>query len=308
MAVTACYCVSLTEVLHAEWALFKLKYGKHYESKAEEEFRMRIFLENKEKIAKHNAEYELGLHTYTLGINRFADQLHHEISGKMNGFDSKNAGSKRLGSTFITPENVVIPDEVDWRQKGAVTPVKNQGQCGSCWAFSAVGSLEGQHFRKTGNLTSLSEQNLIDCSADYGNKGCYGGLMDYSFEYIKKNGGIDTEESYPYEAQLGKCRYNHSTIGATDTGYTDIKAGDEQMLKEAVATIGPISVVIDANADSFVFYESGIVCDPSCSSTQLNHAVLVVGYGTDEKTKQDYYIVKNSWGEIWGDKGYIKMA
>ncbi|KAJ9584493.1 hypothetical protein L9F63_021162 [Diploptera punctata] len=308
MLVTACYCAFFEEVLKDEWTLFKLKYGKHYKNKVEEEFRMRVFLETKEKVARHNAEYELGLHTYTLGINRFADQLRQEVSGEMNGLRITKVESKKGGSTFIIPENVVIPDEVDWRQKGAVTPVKDQGQCGSCWAFSTTGSLEGQHYRKTGNLTSLSEQNLVDCSISFGNHGCSGGVMENGFLYIEQNGGIDTEASYPYTAMDGKCQYNKETIGATDTGYVDLTSGDEDNLKVAVATIGPISVAIDASLRSFQCYNSGIYCDPECSSQMLDHGVLVVGYGTDKATNQDYYIVKNSWGAIWGDNGYIKMC
>ncbi|KAJ9578023.1 hypothetical protein L9F63_025114, partial [Diploptera punctata] len=273
------------------------------------EFRMNVFLQTKEKIAKHNAEYELGLHTYTLGINRFADQLRGEVSGKLNGLLLKNAESKTRGSTFITPENVVIPDEVDWRQKGAVTPVKDQANCGSCYAFSATGSLEGQHYRKTGKLNSLSEQNLVDCSTSVGNAGCDGGYMQACFEYIKQNGGIDTEESYPYKAKNGTCAYSDKTIGATDTGYVDLTSGDEEKLKVAIATIGPISVIIEGLLDDkskLLIY--GIYCDPDCSSTDLDHGVLVVGYGTDEETDQDYYIVKNSWGADWGDNGYLKMC
>lgn len=167
--------------------------------------------------------------------------------------------------------------------------------------------MEGQHYRKSGKLVSLSEQNLIDCSTKFGNNGCNGGLMDNAFKYIKKNGGIDTEKSYPYRAEDEKCHYQPKNRGATDKGFVDIPTGDEEALKKAVATVGPISVAIDASHQNFQLYHEGVYYDPECSSEQLDHGVLVVGYGTDDDG-QDYWLVKNSWGTTWGQEGYIKMA
>ncbi|KAG0410025.1 hypothetical protein HPB47_012847, partial [Ixodes persulcatus] len=201
----------------------------------------------------------------------------------------------REGSTYLEPENIEdfsLPKTVDWRTKGAVTPVKNQGQCGSCWAFSATGSLEGQHFRKTGSMVSLSEQNLVDCSIDFGNNGCEGGLMDNAFKYIRANKGIDTEKSYPYNGTDGTCHFKKSAVGATDSGFVDIRQGSETQLKKAVATVGPISVAIDASHQSFQFYSDGVYDEPECDSEALDHGVLVVGYGTFNGT--DYWLVKNS--------------
>ncbi|KAK8749850.1 hypothetical protein OTU49_015597 [Cherax quadricarinatus] len=305
--------VSFFSVVLEEWEAFKLEHGKKYETDVEESFRMKIYTENKHAIAAHNKLYATGQKSYKLGMNKYGDMLPHEFVSTMNGFQWNHTGNYRsgrlyTGATFIEPDDdVILPQSVDWRDKGAVTPVKDQGQCGSCWSFSATGSLEGQHFRQTGKLVSLSEQNLIDCSTKYGNNGCNGGLMDYAFQYIKENGGIDTEGAYPYEAEDDKCRYNPRKSGAEDTGFVDIREGSEGALKKAVATVGPVSVAIDASHSSFQFYSHGVYDEPECNSEQLDHGVLAVGYGTTEDGT-DYWLVKNSWGTTWGDEGYIKMS
>jgi len=308
VTVTAVQAVSLYDLVEEEWKYFKATYGKEYEPD-EEKIRMKVFMENKYKILKHNALYEKGQHSFKLRMNEYGDMLQHEFVKTMNGFIGNRMNeSSMMGSTFISPANVELPDEVDWRKDGAVTGVKNQGNCGSCWAFSSTGSLEGQHFRKTGVLVSLSEQNLMDCSSTYGNQGCNGGTMDAAFEYVRDNNGIDTENSYPYEARDGECRYDPNNCGATDTGFVDIDQGSESNLQEAVATKGPISVGIDASQSSFHFYDTGVYYEPNCSPDNLDHGVLVVGYGTDADSGEEYWLVKNSWGTSWGEKGYIRMA
>ncbi|CAG9823173.1 unnamed protein product [Phaedon cochleariae] len=304
-------CVSFFDLVQEEWGTFKLTHKKQYESETEERFRMKIFMENSHKIAKHNKLYAMGLVSYKLGVNKYADMLHHEFVQAVNGYNkTKNVLSgieMDDAITFIPPANVKMPEEVDWRTKGAVTGVKDQGHCGSCWSFSATGSLEGQNFRKTGRLVSLSEQNLVDCSTKYGNNGCNGGLMDNAFRYIRDNKGIDTEASYPYKAEDEKCHYRPQSRGAVDRGFVDVESGNENHLKAAVATVGPVSVAIDASHETFQLYSEGVYSDPECSSAELDHGVLVVGYGTDENGN-DYWLVKNSWGPSWGAQGYIKMA
>merc|ERR1719232_2226007 len=309
--VCAVSAVSFFEVVAEEWETWKTFHGKNYSGHTEEKFRFKIFMENKARIARHNQRAHSGEKSYFLKMNHYGDLLHHEFTGAMNGYDY--AAKKLLRAqpdnarvTWIAPENVDLPAQVDWRTKGAVTPVKDQGQCGSCWAFSTTGALEGQHFRKTGRLVSLSEQNLVDCSKSFGNNGCNGGLMDNAFRYIKANGGIDTEGSYPYDGEEEQCHFSRSDIGATDKGFVDVAQGDEDALKAAIATVGPVSVAIDAGHPTFQFYHQGIYNEPDCSPMNLDHGVLAVGYGTTEEG--DYWLVKNSWNTTWGDEGYIKMS
>jgi len=311
LVVALCCSVALSDLLikDSTWQAWKLFHNKKYESVDEESLRYTIWNENLKIIQRHNADKQS---SFSMQMNHLGDMTSKEVHLILNGYNRqyKDTKSKDLhgdASAFLPPNNVVLPKDVDWRTKGYVTPVKNQGQCGSCWAFSTTGSLEGQHFKKTGKLVSLSEQNLVDCSEAFGNNGCEGGLMDNAFKYIKANGGIDTEASYPYVARDGKCHFNKSSIGADDTGYMDISSGDELALKVAVGTVGPISVAIDASHSSFQFYKEGVYYEPDCSSSQLDHGVLAVGYGTTEDGK-DYWLVKNSWGTSWGNNGYIMMA
>jgi len=290
--------------LDTEWESFKKYHGKQY-AVEEETMRRVIWESNLDYIEKHNLAADRGEHTFWLGMNEYGDMTNREFVSVMNGYKMRTAPSK--APTFLPPSNIGdLPDTVDWRTKGYVTPIKNQGQCGSCWSFSATGSLEGQHFKSNSSLVSLSEQNLVDCSTKQGNHGCQGGLMDNAFKYIKENAGIDTESSYPYEGKNDKCRFNAANVGATDTGFTDIKSKSESDLQTAVATVGPIAVAIDASHMSFQLYRTGVYHEFFCSETRLDHGVLAVGYGSEDS--KDYWLVKNSWGESWGEKGYIKMS
>jgi cathepsin L len=279
------------------FSAFVKKYNKKY---THDEFfpRYTIFKANYNKIRAHNK----GKSTFSMAVNEFADMTFTEFHSKMTGYNrkdngvlrSKNGPHKQIKKTATS---------IDWRTSGAVTPVKNQGQCGSCWSFSATGSMEGAHQIKTGNLVSLSEQQLIDCSTAQGNQGCNGGLMDQAFQYVISAGGITSESQYPYTATgPNTCQTNVTTV-ATISSFVDVTAGSETALL-AAANIGPVSVAIEADQQCFQFYSGGILSDPSCGM-QLDHGVLVVGYGTDAGT--DFWIVKNSWGASWGESGYVRL-
>jgi len=307
--LAACVVLQSSTALASEeleaWNTYKATYGKAYSSAAEDALRMKIYQDTVARINAHNELFKAGKVHYEQGINHFSDLTNTEYRSMNNGFQMP---TNRTGEAFVPPNAEAVPDSIDWRQYGAVTPIKNQGQCGSCWAFSSTGSLEGQWFRKTQKLVSLSEQNLVDCcTSAYGNYGCSGGWQENSFKYIKANGGIDTEASYPYYAKQYACRYNSAYNAAQVTGYVDVERGNEEVLKQAVGTVGPISIAIDAALPSFQSYRSGVYYEPSCSSTSLDHAVLIVGYGHDATSNEDYWIVKNSWGTWWGENGYIKM-
>jgi len=243
--------------------------------------------------------------SFTVAVNEFSDLTSAEFNKVYNGLKLKTPIT--LSNTAFELNDVALPASVDWRTQGVVTGIKNQGQCGSCWSFSTTGSLEGAHAIHTGSLVGLSEQNLMDCSQAYGNQGCDGGLMDDAFQYIIANHGIDTEASYPYTAEDGpSCQYNAANCGSTLAAYTDVQSGSEAALQTAVATQGPVSVAIDASHPSFQMYSGGVYYEPACSSTQLDHGVLAVGYSSTGT--QAYWIVKNSWGTGWGMNGYIWMS
>jgi cathepsin L len=290
----ALYALSVEESFGA-WT--KL-HGKVYRTQTEYQYRLHVYKQNLDFIENHNRQN----HGFSVAMNQFGDLTSEEFSHLYLGM--------RINASNIVQSNVVILDAptdntVDWRTKGAVTPVKNQGQCGSCWAFSTTGSVEGAWAITKGTLVSLSEQNLVDCSGSYGNYGCNGGLMDSAFQYIIANAGIDTEDSYKYTARDGTCKYNKATIGATMSSYQDVQSKSEAQLVAAINK-QPVSVAIDASHSSFQFYSSGVYYEKSCSPTQLDHGVLAVGYGT--QSTSDYYIVKNSWGTSWGMQGYILMS
>jgi len=285
------------EEYQQEFIRFTVKFNKHYKNEDEMQYRFQTFKSNYNFIKNFNGT------SHKVGVNKFADLSNEEFNNFYNGMNVHRVP----GNTVSHPE--ALPVAWNWQTKGAVSHVKNQEQCGSCWSFSAAEAIEGCHFLSTGTLVWISEQNLVDCSTAQGNQGCNGGLMDDAFQYVIANGGIDTETCYPYTAEDGTCAYSAQKpcCGSTVTAYTDVTSGDEGALQTAVYGV-PTSVAIDASQSSFQFYESGVYYEPACSSTNLDHGVLAVGWGHDATSGNDYWIVKNSWGADWGMSGYIWMA
>lgn len=286
------------------WNSFKLKYNKNYKNIVEERARMRIFLENFEKIIEHNKLFKNGHVSYEKGLNEFSDTPDDEFHSKVQQYDDYGGrDGKARANVSLRPNDANIPDSIDWRTSGAVTDVKHQGHCDACWTFASCGALEAAHFLKTGVLRSLSAQNLLDCVRTYTMQ-CYTGTFRDAYRYIIQNGGIDTAASYPYHGHKGHCQYNSTNSGALVKAYVQLPKGDEMALTHAIATVGPVTVAIDRNL--IKHYERGVFYDPKCSQ-HMNHNVLAVGYSSDPDYG-DYYIVKNSWGAQWGENGYIRMA
>jgi C1A family cysteine protease len=263
--------------------------GLSYGTKEEFKFRLNLFAEIDAEINEMNSQNA----SFTVGHNHLSTWTTDEKK-KLLGYKAP-VGLKR-NPVMLEETNAA---SVDWRTKGAVTPVKNQGQCGSCWAFSTTGSVEGADFVKTGTLKSYSEQQLVDCSTQ--NSGCNGGLMDYAFQYIEKK-GLELESEYAYKARDGTCKYNKSDAVGTVSTFTDLQKTFSQM--KAGLSHGPVSVAIEADQSAFQMYTGGVLT--SGCGTKLDHGVLAVGYGTE--SGQDYILVKNSWGASWGVSGYIKIA
>ncbi|PIA46605.1 hypothetical protein AQUCO_01500263v1 [Aquilegia coerulea] len=274
------------------------KHGKSYKSIEEKWHRFEVFKENLEHIDETNKKVT----SYWLGLNEFADLSHEEFKNKYLGLKTDLPKKRESSTDFRYGDVIDLPKSIDWRKKGAVTNVKNQGQCGSCWAFSTVAAVEGINQIVTGNLTSLSEQELIDCDKPF-NNGCNGGLMDYAFSFIVKNGGLRKEDDYPYLMEEGRCEDKKEELDVvTISGYEDVPENDEQSLLKALSH-QPLSVAIEASGRDFQFYSGGVF-NGHCG-TDLDHGVAAVGYGTMKNV--DYIIVKNSWGPKWGEKGYIRM-
>jgi C1A family cysteine protease len=291
-------------VLEGEFQQFIQKYNKQYASKEEYSARFEIFKETITFINTHNAD---DTKTHKVAINHFADMTHEEFTSTIT---PKVKRPSNDGATFSHKiiNNGSIPATVDWRQKGAVTPVKDQGVCGSCYAFGSIGSLEGAYQIATGTLISMSEQQIVDCAWNDALQvqGCNGGYASVVMQWMINNGGLATEASYPYLMQDGYCRANDHSSGVRVKAYVNVTQGEDDLLS-AVA-IGPVAVAIDASHPEFRYYTSGVYYQANCGNTldDLDHEVLAIGYGT--YNGQDYWLVKNSWSTHWGNEGYVMMS
>jgi len=274
-----------------EWMV---KFKPEYQGEEMIQLRRKIYDENIEIIGKHNAENK----GWKMGVGPFTDLTNEEFKERFHPFQiNKNRKVEHIPDTDLA-------DSVDWRTEGAVTHVKNQGQCGSCWSFSTTGAIEGAWKIAGNDLISLSEQQLVDCATSYGNNGCKGGLMDNAFKYVINNGGLDLEDDYSYEAADGFCDHGkEAKKHAPIKDYSDVQPRSESQFKAALQK-GPVSVAIEADQYGFQHYKSGVF--KGTCGTRLDHGVLAVGYGTDNG--DGYYIIKNSWGPDWGDQGYIRIT
>jgi len=294
------FLAKISSSISSEWPKFEQfveKYHKKYDSLEEFENRLQIFYDNLQIIINHNAEIS---NNFTLGINQFTDLTPIEFQKQYIGGVPNNLTLASKCMQF-SPSCKTIPDVVDWREMNAVTPVKDQQHCGSCWSFSATGAIEGAWSIAKGKLISLSEQQLVDCSKKYGNMGCNGGLMDNAFRYVVDY-GICSEEEYPYTAVVGTCNNECKNVVSLDS-CLDVPANNQNALKEAVS-LGPVSIAIEADTRYFQSYSSGIITGVNCGQN-LDHGVLIVGYGEEKNIK--YWLVKNSWSNSWGDNGYVKI-
>jgi C1A family cysteine protease len=281
---------------------FQERFSRKYENIQELEARFDIFRTNLRNIILHNLDVN---QNFTMGINQFTDLTPQEFKDQFVGGLRSELGS--YGCKSFSSDASGAPSSIDWRTKGAVTSVKDQGQCGSCWSFSATGAVEGAWAISSGKLVDLSEQELVDCATgfSYGSHGCSGGQMEGAFKFIIENGQCSLS-SYQYisgTTKTGGVCQKCSAV-AHISSCSDVKPNDQNSLKAAV-TQQPVAIAIEADTRYFQSYSSGVLTSSSCG-TNLDHGVLIVGYGTENGI--DYWLVKNSWGTSWGDNGYVKIA
>jgi len=299
------------EDLISRWKEWREEHRKSYKHIFENKIRFSIWKENKKYVDSVNAKQL----SYKLKLNWFGDISDQEfrkmIPSRKNlsrpSSPSWQDGDGCLG-VFNATHDPSVPESVDWTTKHVVTPVKDQGSCGSCWAFGAIGAVESQFAIQTGSLISLSEQQIVDCSWTRAN-GCNGGWAQWAFDWMIGNEGLALDSTYSYLAQNSWCKSYDKSSPVIVSGYWNVSSGDETALKEAVS-FQPVTVAIDAAHLSFRFYSSGVYYEPECSNLEeiLDHVVLVVGYGSDPVSGDHYWLVKNSWSIYWGNNGFVWMA
>merc|ERR1712083_1277766 len=271
-----------------QWTSFKATHAKKYSVK-ENTLRFNIWNANRKMVEEHNA----GDHEWTMAMYEWSDWTQEEFAERMLGYQAP----ENLDSIPRKHFDNAAPSHIDFREEGKVTPVKNQGQCGSCWAFSATGALEGMWKQNRGELISMSEQQGVDC----GQGSCNGGWMYWFWETVRN--GIESESTYPYTARDGSCHANSNNFVATNSGDRRVSQSESALESALVGAGHPVSVTVHVGS-SFQHYSGGVFSDPLCQYGQLNHAILAVGY---EKSGSSYWMVKNSWGASWGSQGYINM-
>ncbi len=309
LLLVSCTVFAQNQLCQQEFAKFKTQYNKIYSSDAEDNYRLSVFCDNFYKAQTTNLKNE-----QLAGITKFSDMTYAEFSYKYLNY--KQPG-RTVSQIVQTPSNTKLNtgslDSFDWRDFNVVTPVKDQGQCGSCWAFSAVEEIESCYARANKTLIELSPQQIVDCDRDGSDFGCNGGDTVTAFKYVVKAGGIETEKDYPYKAFDGKCKYNKTKVAVTIKGFTYAtpacfdscdKQNEDLLLKNLVST-APVSICVVANGD-WQSYVSGVIeSDCPHDYRALNHCTQLVGFSTDSKGK--YWIVRNSWGTNWGVQGYINL-
>jgi len=288
--------LKVSSPVESAWTHWKQTQGKSYGNNSEEQYRFGVFTENFNKVNKWNKSGELA----KLALNQFADLTQVEFKNIYLGYKKPAFMKSNMVARFST-EN--LKSSVNWVTAGAVGAVKDQGQCGSCWAFSAVAATESANYlqRHLSSVPSYSEQQLVDCAGSYGNMGCNGGLMDQAFEYIKSH-PLANESDYPYTARDGTCSYSSGT--GSVSAYTDVTPNSPDQLRAALNQ-QPVSVAIEADTYVFQLYSTGVITSSGCGQ-QLDHGVTAVGYGSENGT--EYFLVRNSWGASWGEQGYVKIG
>ena len=291
------FCIDKSERLEfQEFQRFLIKYNKQYNTVAEYLLRFNVFKKNLKRFAQNKASYKMG-------INKFTDLTPTEFRKTYLNLDMKLLNKIKYNKISVNSKNDA-PESWNWMDQGVLGPVKDQGFCGSCWAFSAMGNIEALNTMKTKEYVPLSEQQLVDCDTEY-DMGCDGGLMEYAFAYLMEKGCMK-QEDYPYVGYDDTCKYDESKVFVKVANWTMLATQDEVEMKEFLYSNGPLAIAI--NADPFQYYTGGIIDEDewSCDPEGLNHGVVLVGYGSEDGL--DYWIIRNSWGDYWGEDGYVRVA